>query len=443
MLISFSVANFRSIKEKQTIDMSVATKYHAKLVKENEQNKEQAKTLENNFFATKNETAPTLLKTASIYGANASGKSNLIKAVDAFKYLALKTSSERGESIAQYEPFELDETNCSQPTEFEIDFIAAGKRYVYGFGYDKKKIHWERLEFYQDSKKTLIYEIKLNKKNKLEENFIAEHFKGKNESALNILKNTESKLFLPLNVNMDGNQFLNPVYDWIKQELFIEASHNNIDRTTEWIEQDEKNKKNVVDMLKKSDFGIVDVEIEKKDLPEDLKKILNDKDVPLGLREHLLRQRFKTTFTTKTGHSLKPSQISLGTQALFSFCGVIFPILEKGGVLFFDELDQRLHPDLLVHIVKMFHNPKANKGNGQIIFTAHNDILLERDLLGKDCPLLRRDQIWFVNKNDKTQATELYSLVAFPNVRPRDNITDRYRDYDFGARPSLKEFRWQ
>jgi len=429
MLISFSATNFRSIKGKQTIDMEIATKYHEE---------KKTSSLKNNFFKTGDETAPKLLKSAVIYGANASGKTNFIRAVYAFNHVVMcfrvkEGKRSRGNSILAYDPFVLDKENHEKPTEFEVDFIAEGKRYVYGFSYDRNKIHREFLECYFDGKKELVYELKLNAKNKLVENF-TDRFEGKKDRALNIIKNTENNLFLPLNINEDGNKFLNPIYDWIAEKLLIEEDHENFGQTLRWIKKDKKNKEKALEVLKNIDVGIVDFEIEEseRDLP---KRFAEDEEVPEEIKLEM-KKVLTIRFVTVNGYSLSSGQLSLGTKAAFSLCSVVFPIFANGGVLFFDELDQSLHPDVLLYFVKMFYNPKINKGNGQIVFTAHNDILLE-----KEYEVFRRDQVWFTSKTKKTQSTELYSLAEFSaETRNRDNIAELYRNNHYGARPHLKEF---
>lgn len=435
MLISFSVTNFRSIKERQVIDMQVATKYHKKTTKAKD-------ALENNFFKTGNESVPELLKSAVIYGANASGKSSLIRAVYAFNHVAMcfekrgkEKKRSRGDLIVAYDPFLLDEKSRKNPTEFEIDFITEGVRYVYGFIYDQKKIHSEKLEFYNSKEKELVYELKLDKKNQLVANF-TKHFKGNKNRALDIIKNTGNNLFLLLNINEDGNKFLNPVHDWIANRLSIENDHDSFLQTLYWIQSGGKNKKNVLELLKKIDVGIVDFDIEtvERELP---KHIIKDEEIPEAIKLMWKKEPI-VRFKTSNGYVLNRGQISLGTGAAFSLCSVIFPILERGGILFFDEFEKSLHPDVFIHFIKMFHNSKINKGNGQIIFTAHNDILLE-----KEYKVLRRDQVWFTNKTNKSQATELYSLAEFPiETKKRDNIVELYRNHSYGARPILREFQW-
>lgn len=432
MLISFSATNFRSLKEKQTINMEVVSKYH-----------EDGTELKNNFFATEEKTAPSLLRSAVIYGSNASGKTSLIRAIYAFNHVAMCFDGaekdghkrSRGNPILAYDPFLLDEKTRTKPTEFEIDFIAEKTRYVYSFSYDKEKIHHEKLESYFGAKKELIYELILDKKNKLKTNF-TEHFKGKNERALDIFKNTQNNLFLPLNINEDGNKFLNPIYDWIGEKLIIENDHDNFLQTSSWIEKNPKNKGNVLKIINSIDPNIADIQIEESErkLP---KSIIESED--FSESEKLRMKRiWIVKFKTNQGIYLNRSQISEGTESVFSLCSVILPILQEGGVLFFDELEKSLHPDALLQIVKMFHNPKINKGGGQIIFTSHNDILLE-----KEYDVFRRDQIWFAGKSEKSGATEIYSLSEFPTpTKKRDNIVERYRNHAYGARPLLKDFHW-
>ncbi len=428
MLISFSATNFRSLKEKQTIKLEAASKYH-----DDDEDK-----LKNNLFESDKKNSLKLLKSAAIYGANASGKTSLIKAVYAFNHVAMCFDGDekgaqkrsRGKSISDYDPFLLDKKTATQPTEFEIDFIAEKVRYVYSFSYDSQKIHREKLEFYFKGKKELIYDIQLGKKDVLKTEF-TDHFEGKKERALDIFENTQNNLFLPLNINEDGNKFLNPVYDWIGEKLIIENDHDSFFQTASWIKKDPKNKVNALKILSSIDPNIIDFEVEEV---KPTQRMIDDPNVPSFLKKPLLRTKFKTN----QGAYFRESQLSEGTQSIFSLCSVILPILQEGGVLFFDELEKSLHPDALLQVVKMFHDPKINKGNGQIIFTAHNDILLE-----KEFGVFRRDQIWFAGKSQKSGASEIYSLSEFPvPTKKRDNIVERYRNHAYGARPLLKNFYW-
>lgn len=429
MLINFSVTNFRSIKEKQTISLETATKYH----------KETNKELKHNLFNTKEITAPELLKSAVIYGANASGKTSLIRAVYAFNHVFMcfgeKGKRPRGKTILAYDPFLLDKKTKDLPTEFEIDFISNKVRYIYGFSYDKYKIHHEKLEFYIGDKKELIYDLKLDRKDNLKQNF-TNNFKGNKDRALEIFKNTKNNLFLSLNINEDGNNFLNPVYDWIAEKLWIKNKHSEhgFFETLEFIGKNKNSKNSILEIIKNIDKNIIDIVVEEVDLSDDLK---NDQKIPDEIK-NILQKSKGLRFITKQGFAFTTSKMSDGTNSLFGLCGIILPILQNGGVLFFDELERSLHPDALIYVVKMFHNPKINLGNGQIIFTAHNDILLEQDY-----NVFRRDQIWFAGKSEKDASTQIYSLPEFPApTKKRENVVMKYRNNDYGARPNLKDFNW-
>lgn len=428
MLISFSVTNFRSFKEKQTIDLRVVKKFHS------------AKDFANNYFDSKLKNTGELLKSSAIYGANASGKSNLIKAVYAFNLVALNLKNfmnprKRNEEIKPYEPFALDSKFKNQPTEFEIDFIVKQTRYRYSFGYDHQKIHYEKLEFLKENSPVnfkLIYHLKFDKNNHLKAEFSNE-FQGNKDNALEVLKNTYNNLFLFLNVNQDGNNFLNPIYDWIANKLNIAFDHDNYEETKRWIAKDKNNKKLAIDLIKKFDLGIKDLEINEKEIP---KKFFEDPKIPEEVKKLYKNDKlYDASFITSTGHKFDKNQISLGTQAIFSMASQIFPVLLNGGVLFFDELDSSLHPDILLEVIKMFHNPKINTGNGQIVFTIHNDILLE-----KEFKIFRRDQVWFASKNQQTQDSFLYSLAEFTTdtISNKHNIVNLYRDNSFGARPLIR-----
>jgi hypothetical protein len=206
-----------------------------------------------------------------------------------------------------------------------------------------------------------------------------------------------------------------------------------------WIDKDKKNKEKVVKLLQKFDLNIADIEIEFEEikLPKDIEE---DPDFNDEMKKNMRIKKPVVTFINPNGTRLKTNKMSLGTLNLFSISAPIFKILADGGVLFFDEIDRSLHPDILLEIVKMFHDKNINQGNGQVLFTAHNDILLDKiydKKLDEKISLFRRDQIWFVSKDEKEQSSQFYSLDQFNGVRDNDNISTRYRNHEFGARPFI------
>ncbi len=423
MLISFSIANFRSFKGKQTIDLTLESQLK--------------KAHSNNIFKTKNKQIPKLLKSAVLYGANASGKSNLIKGFYRCAIMILDKSRQRGDKIKFFDPFLLDDKNNSQPTEYEIDFIASNNvRYVYSFGFDEKQIHYEKLESYKNEKnsiKQLIYQIGFNK-----EEFYCDFSTKQSgilysiniEANIEAFKNTKNNLFLNLSVNR-GYSPLNPVYDWFKNyaEAMFEHDDHDLDSFL-WLKETE-NKKKLLEIIKKFDLAITDIDIIETefDLPLHIKE---DQNIPQEIKNKL-RKRIIPFFVHKTTEGkeikFKTKQISEGTLNLITIVPQLLQIFTKGGILFFDELDRSIHPDILVELIKMFHNPQYNTKNAQLIFTAHNDILLD-----KEYNLFDNHQVWFVSKDDADQSSQLYCLQQFEKTK---NITASYRNHQYGARPYI------
>ena len=434
MLISFSVSNFRSIKGKQTVEFSANEKYHSKGQPH----------LKNNIFVTKNKQVPNLLKSIALYGSNATGKSNLVKSWYCFGMMLLNKKLKRGENIQRYDPFIL-EKKFQKPAIFEIDFIASNStRYLYEFAFDSSQIHYEKLSSYKDGvdiSPKLIYEIGF-KKNKLYHDF-KDSFEGNKDKALDLFENTQNNLFLPLNINEDGNKFLNPIYDWIQNYAEVIFEHKDqYFETMKWIGKDKKHKEKVVKLLQKFDLNIADIEIEFEEikLPRDIEE---DPDFNEEMKKNM-RKKPVVTFINPNGTRLKVNKMSLGTLNLFAISAPIFKTLIDGGALFFDEIDRSFHPDILLEIVKMFHDKNINQGNGQVLFTAHNDILLDKiydKKLDEKISLFRRDQIWFVSKDEKEQSSQFYSLDQFNGVRDNDNISTRYRNHEFGARPFIGKYK--
>jgi AAA15 family ATPase/GTPase len=422
MLISFSIANFRSFKGKQIINLTLESQLK--------------KVHSNNIFKTKHKQTTKLLKSAVLYGANASGKSNLIKGFYNCAVMILDKQRQRGDKIECFDPFLLDDKANFKPTEYAIDFIASNSiRYVYSFGFDAHKIHYEKLESYENEKtptKQLIYEIGFKKEKFYKKPDIKQldmfSFDSKNIEAF---KNTKNNLFLNLSVN-SGDSSLNPVYDWFKN--YAEAMFQHDDHAKDsflWLKETE-NKTKLLELIKKFDLSITDIDVVEREIDLPL-NIAEDPTIPQELKNRLKTGIYPFFIhKTKEGKEVrfKNRQISEGTLNLITIAPQLFQILTNGGVLFFDELDRSIHPDILVELVKMFHDPKYNKKNAQLIFTAHNDILLD-----KEHNLFNHHQIWFVSKDDADQSSQLYCLSYFENIAK--NIATSYRNHEYGARPYI------
>lgn len=420
MLISFSVENFRSFAKKQTLYMTTASKYFSG--KEQKENN-----FKSNVILTDNEKYPELLKTACIYGANASGKTKFIDAFFTFTTFFKNRLKEVGEPNNFYEPFAFNNKHLSEPTHFQIKFLLDNYIYEYSLSFNKEKIIDEIL-------------IKNNKTiyNVQQEEFDEEFFKDSYKNTFNKIKNKNYiNTFLKEFINSGDSNILNNIESYFRNKLNAINTKSYYGKTIDMINNDHK--EDILNFVKKSDRTINNIEIEDKELKAGMEVTSNK----VFVKDNKLFEK-AIKLTHKNNTTLPWNLESLGTKFMFGISGNFIDVLKNGGTIFFDELDSSLHPDLLVYLVQLFHNEEINIGNGQLVFTAHNDILLDRVFYErklKKVNLFRRDQIYFTQKNDEEE-TELYPLTCFKNVKARDTVVKLYRDGVFGARPILEEPYW-
>ena len=429
MLIQFTVGNILSFSEPVTFSMVGTT-----AVKEHEN--------VNSFMD------PThkfkLLKTAAIYGANASGKSNLIRAISAMKsfvvYSFRDALLEENETTLTAPKFLLKNKYEEKPSFVEIIFIYKNKRYRYGFEFSDGTIKSEWLFFVNTNK-----EIKLFVRDQSSFDINKSSFK---EGVGLEGKTRNNVLFLTVVAQLNGEKS-NKVLEWFKT-LHIVSGLNDLGYKDYTLKKYKSDKKFIIwaqSVIEALD--IVDLSIEKGiPLPlGDLKIDKNHKD-----REHL-----ETLFSTisklqkKSGHQDKivtwhnkydddynvidkvpfdfDSQESEGSKKIINFLGPIYDTVSKGNILIVDEMDSRLHSLLTIMIVKFFHEHNLN--NAQLIFVSHDINLLKKEYF-------RRDQIWFTEKNEYGE-TDLYSLIEYKEVHVRkDAAFDKnYLNGKYGAIPFL------
>lgn len=413
MLLEFSVKNFLSFKEKTTFSMEAAI--------ENEN--------ENNLILKDNE---RILKTTAIYGANASGKTNLIKAFSAaIMMVRLSNSRQPGEKLVQMSAFEFDEKTKNEPSEFEFVFIANGKKYIYGFSADKDKIYEEYLYSYLSAKPTRIFE---------RTNCVEYKFLQSDEAKLKSIKekNTDNKLFLATATTWNYER-TKDAYLWFAQNIDTYIGGNFY---TDFVFDSFKNdkdgelKKFTLKLLKEADIVIKDfnVEIEEQEVDNNLLMLLRSLNVPTQMMPQKQRNvkirmlhEIKDERKKSRTYEINIDNESSGTKILFAFAPILKNVMENGKIIIVDELERSLHPSLVELIVKFFHNPEINKGNAQLIFNTHDVNLLSLELF-------RRDQIWFTEKNSEKGATDLYPLDDF-SVRKKENIQKGYLNGRYGAIP--------
>ena len=413
MLIEFSVKNFLSFKDKVTLSMEKGNgneNIDNIIIKDN---------LE-------------LLRTAAIYGANASGKSNLLKA---FTCAILMVRNSHmipvGGKWSFIKPFLFDEKTKNNPSEFEFIFMVKDVKYRYFFSADTNKIYDEVLDAYYSQKPTNIFtRTKTN-------NYEFNNDKNKLDSLK--VKNTENKLFLNTattwNYDKTRDAFL-----WFSSAIDTYDSFENI--TDQDLKEYSSNNKNLKEfalkLLKEADILIKDIHVdyEEKEMDSTMMNMLipplvrtegtfKMSNINIELDHEVIDES-----NNKHLYKLNFNDESSGTRILFAFAPFLKRAFESTKIIVVDELERSMHPALVEFIMKLFNNKEINKANSQLIFTTHATNLLSLDLL-------RRDQIWFTEKNPNNGVSSLFPLDSF-SVRKDENIQKGYINGRYGAIPFIK-----
>lgn len=426
MLLNFAVTNYRSIKERQVFSlMAIEGLSH-----------------EDSLIRSKD--GIPILPVALLFGANASGKSNILRAFGMMRYMVVNSVHlNPDDSLDEYDPFLLDEESRDNNTEVEIEFIISdGKNeeqhYRYGFSFSGKIISEEWLYRQEGNTDEVELFTRIGGKVQLNETEFPEG-KGK-EDTLN-----SNRLFLSLIAQLNGEKS-KEIIEWFKKSYFVTAlrTERYMSLTSDLLAQN-KNREEADDMFAQKALAFltnIDVSIEglsiseeqftlPKDAPEELKKILPKEGKKL-LKVESTHNKYnkvgdiigKETFNIK-------SQESEGTQKITELLGLIFTVLAEGRLLVTDELDAKLHPLLTRAIIRLFTDPKINEHGAQLVFTTHDTNQLHLDQV-------RRDEIWFTEKSP-VEATELYSHIEFKDFDQfTDDITEQYVNGRYGAIPRIK-----
>ncbi len=413
MLIEFSVENFKSLKEKQTLSMEAATPLND---------------LDYNLIDLKDQADKEyqLLKSTALYGANSSGKSNVLDALMRLRHLVKRShQNQKGDKLS-HEPFRFDKEFVDEPTKFDITFIQDNIRYNYGLSYTEEKVIEEYLYYYPKGRRSQIFE---------RQNTDEYEFKKDEKEQKMIKKRTRKNvLYLSSSTQFDYDK-TTKAFDWFNEILngIGPGEHPELTEFTyKKYDGDETSKKRIQKALKVADFGISGIEGDIKTIPVD-----EIKDLPLEFTQLGLSDEGELkAVAIQTKHELEDTEGTLpffleseGTQRFFSLIGPIIKALENGEVLVLDELDTKLHHSLNKFIVELFHDPEDNPNGAQLIFTTHNTNLLDQDLF-------RRDQIWFTEMDPKEGSTDLYSLVEYSPRKDKD-IEKGYLVGRYGAIPFL------
>ena len=375
-----------------------------------------------------------VLPVTAIYGANASGKSSAFKAFFFMRHLVIfSLAFSEGEKENPFNKLKVDtfkfSENREKPSEFEINYIdKKGKKelyYNYGFKIDNSGILEEYLAYNTKTgvkrNEDYTYIFKREKNQKLHLDSSIEKFRENLEISLK-----DKTLLVSLGASLNIDRLIQ-VQGWFMNTKTIDFSNsfNNMLRENilpSKLSETEEIKKNLVSFINSFDDSIIDIEVEKISAIDE-----NDKD---NYRVFTIHKSDKGTSTAR----ISMNEESSGTKKMFSLYQILLDVLEKGGVFFADELDIKLHPLLMRNILLTFTDKEKNSNNAQLIFTTHNTIYMDMDLL-------RRDEIWFVEKDNGV--SNLYSLDDITNekgekVRKDSNYEKHYLLGNYGAIPNLK-----
>lgn len=403
MILEFSIENFLSYKDRVTFSMLANS----------------SSGLNDNYVV---EGDKKILKTSAIYGANASGKTNLFKILTIVISMLRKSNNTDINTKLPIVPFKLNKETIKKPSEFEIKFIINDVRYVYGFTADTNQIYEEYLYYYPNGRETKIFD---------RTNVNEYSFSQKDEKFLNDIaaKNLSNKFFLATATNWNYEKTKIP-YKFLTIDI---NTFNNLGGLRELafkhhLQNDDELKTFTLDFMKKADFNIEDYKVIETEVPEEVLASIPD-FIKTAMKEK--PKAFTSIFKHKGSElELTYEEESMGTQIIFSFIPFIKDALNSKKIIVVDEIDRSLHPYLVEMLVQMFNDSEINRNGAQLIFNTHDTNLLNLNIL-------RRDQIWFTEKDSNNGTSDLYPLSDF-SVRKSENIEKGYMLGRYGAIPFIK-----
>ena len=421
-LLSFTAENYRSIRERKTLQL-----------------KAQAITdepAENVIKSSKQK----FLTSAAIYGANSSGKSNFIMALGTMKAVVLDSVRLNDNDELPYEPFALSNTSIEQPTFFEMVFMDGSNRYRYNFSYNKTHIVSEELYCHDGHGEEKLLFARDMEGIGLNEKLFPE--------GINLEERTnDNRLFLSV-VSQLGGPISRHIMEFFRTGFNVISGINSYGYsgiTETLFHQHTKEAREALAFFHDLQLGFDNIETEEREIPAELFRGLTlsqqmnytkGKQIKVYSSHNIYDDSGKVVGKQRFDFTEKESQ---GTLKLFELAGPIFDTLLSGRVLVVDELDAKMHPLISQHIIRLFNSRKHNPKHAQLIFSTHDTNLLA-------AKLLRRDQIWFTEKDNKEQ-TDLYNMmdIVLPDgskPRPDANLERNYIRGRYGAIPYLNELKW-
>lgn len=387
-----------------------------------------------------------LLPGAAIYGKNGGGKSNVIRAFWlGVQFIRNAQRIQHEKASVPVVPFLLDDYSANNPTEFAFDYIADGIKYWYSFEATKEKIIRESLYHAPEGQKALVFSREQQKFNFTED-----------KARRKLISETvaENQLFFSVACTMN-DAVCTKAMKWFREDIFFSRDYTDIPQQLLEYSGDSNMLNAISEYAKAADFGIEEMqfEIENKEIdgaidfpeniPEGMKSALtsfiqilsetsNNSEGKLKMSQVKAQSKHKGILENGEAglFKLELEDESDGTRKLMSLAPAIESVLKRGGVLLVDEIERELHPMLVNFIVAKFQSKNSNPNGAQIIFTTHNIELMNLELL-------RKDQIYFADKNRNDGSSELYSVTDFM-TKTADNIRKGYLAGKYGATPDLE-----
>jgi AAA15 family ATPase/GTPase len=418
MLIEMKVTNFRSFRGCQTFSM-VASNF--------------AEHSESNTFDPKISGGfGRFVRTAAIYGPNAGGKTNFLRALQTVQAFVIGSAASPRGTPPPYMPFIFSKATIAKPSEFQVTFVQNDVRYEYGFEVDSNRVRKEWLVEYVNPRGRAIFERTFDTEKEKYEWKFSSFLKG--QRALWSESTRDESLFLSTAIQLNSKQLL-PAFEWFQKRLvvIVGATALNPSLTLQLLRQPD-GKASVLPFLQEADLGITDFSISREPIGTDALIMHNAPIIdqaPGETRPSVVR----ITISHQTEELDIPAELdfseeSSGTQLLFRRVGAWLNVLANGEILLIDEIDSSLHPVLTRFLVKKFQSTITNPNNAQLIFNTHNTSLLDNDLF-------RRDQVWFVEKG-RDAASKIYPLTDF-KPRTGEALERGYMRGRYGAIPILDE----
>jgi hypothetical protein len=375
----------------------------------------------------------------ALYGANASGKSTVLNALDFFVNAVIHSHASGGPGDkTPHTPFLLDDESKTRPSRYDVDIALDDVRYHFGFTLDGKRILSEWLYSYPIAgvrqTRTVLYHRDVDQKGDF---YFGKQLRGENKQIAKLVRT--NSLFLSAAAQNAHPQIV-PLFEFFSTKITrrldsSESSSNMVEELVAYFGADERRREAALRFLKAADIGISGIDFSSVPIKEEAKAFMEDIEQVIGRhlkqsitlpKKEMPKVELLHAGAIDKNYPIRIGHESAGTISLLRLLGPVFQRLGEGGVLLVDELNSTLHPLVARELILLFSSPETNPGKAQLLFSTHDTNILAGQLL-------RRDQIWFTEK-DRDGATHAYSMSDF-KVRGTENLEVGYLSGRFGSAP--------